>query len=105
MKVHRFTAIATAALLTAASSAMAAQGGNSAYVIGAQTINPGTLHEGAMMQAFSVYYKSPEFEDSNGNARFKDFSTEVEVQAFRFQYVLPEKYTPGFNVGFALLAP
>jgi len=105
MKIYRSTAIALASLFVASLPAMAAQGGNSVYVIGAQTINPGTLREGAMMQSFSVYYKSSEFEDSKGNARFNDFSTEVEVQAFRFQYVLPEKYTPGFNVGFAVLAP
>jgi hypothetical protein len=105
MKFHRMTAIATASLVVASSPAMATQGGNSVYVIGAQTINPGTLREGSTMQSFSVYYKSSDFEDSKGDARFKDFSTEVEVQAFRFQYVLPEQYTPGFRVGFAMLAP
>lgn len=105
MNISRMKMALAASSLVAALPAIAAQGGNSAYVIGAQTINPGSLAEGAQLQAFSVYYHSSEFKDSNGNAKFKDFSTNVEVQAFRLQYVLPETYTPGFHVGFAVLAP
>jgi len=105
MKNFRMRALAAFVLLSAALPVMATEGGNSSYVIGAQTIYPGTLDEGAQLQAFTVFYNSSKFADSNGNDKFKNFSTNVVVQAFRFQYVLPQHYTPGFHVGFAVLTP
>ncbi|MBN3802673.1 hypothetical protein GXB81_06330 [Paraburkholderia sp. Ac-20336] len=103
MKNSKKAVLACAVALCAA-SAGATEGGNSAYVIGAQTIFPGTLDPGMQFQSFTVIYNSGNFKDSNGNNKFKQFSSNVQVQAFRFQYVLPEEFH-GFRFGMAALLP
>jgi hypothetical protein len=97
-------AIAAAAAIAAPASSFATEGGNSAYVIGAQTFRQGSLGEGFQLQTFSVFYDAAHFRDGKGGDRFADFSTSVGVQAFRLSYTLPDEIA-GFKVGFAVLQP
>lgn len=96
---------AGAGALGASSSVHATEGGNSTYVIGAQTFRQGTVPEGFEVQSFSVFYDASHFRDAKGGDRFADFSTTVAVEAIRLSYGIPEEYTPGFHIGFAVLKP
>jgi hypothetical protein len=100
-----WTMFAAAGACAGVSSVHATEGGNSAYVIGAQTFREGSVPEDFQLQTFSVFYDSSHFKNSTGGDRFSQFSTTVGVQAFRLSYGLPQEYTPGFYIGFAVLEP
>lgn len=101
-------AIALAAVMSQffiAQRAQATEGGNSAYVIGAQTFHQGGLTPGWQLQTFSVFYDSDHFSNATGGSRFADFSTSVAVQAVRLTYTIPQEYTGNFQIGFGFLEP
>lgn len=89
----------------AAVPAHATESGSGIYLPGVQTIDPGTMNDGLTAQVYSVYYYADTFKNSSGDPRFKNYSINFTAQVARFQYVLPQSWTPGFHVGMAVMQP
>lgn len=93
--------IAACLLALAAASALATEGGGSAYPVGVETNFTGLmLPEGSHLLVYLQHYQAGQAKDNSGrdNRRFAYFDTQADVMALRFSQVWPGLRIAGAQV-------